>query len=125
VRAPPGELRLLCHANSLPQSITRTTHPNHPHPVFKIVISHSGSGRYEAHDTAGNLIVSDVREPFFESARVLLARGLDSDTLLLMARSTTPDRIDMRARLGRAADLTVQNSSTGTPSIRRHRETPA
>jgi len=120
-------MNALTHAtiNALPQSITRTVNPNRVHPsqTFKVLISHSGPGRYQACDTAGNVIVSDVREPFFESARVLARRGLDPDTMLLMARTTTPDRIDMRCRLGRAASLTVSDSSTGTPTIRRHRET--
>jgi hypothetical protein len=107
------------HTNALPTSITRTAPNIHPSQTFKVLISHSGSGRYQARDTAGNLIVSDAREPFFESARVLLARGLDPDTLLLMARSAAPDRIDMRARLGRAAGLTVANNSTWTPTLRR------
>jgi hypothetical protein len=103
---------------ALPQSITRLSPDRlHPSQAFKVLISHSGSGRYETRDTAGNLIVSDVREPFFESARVLLARGFDPDTLLLMARVATPDRIDMRARLGRAAGLTVSNNSTRTPTL--------
>jgi hypothetical protein len=56
------------------------------------------------------------RQPFFEAARELIARGFPAEVMLIMRwRGSSADAL--RGRLGLAAGLTVSESDRGGPRI--------
>ena len=58
------------------------------------------------------------------SARALIALGHDPEATLEMSRKATPEKIDMRGRLGTLAKLTVHEPSNGSPRIVRWKPSP-
>jgi hypothetical protein len=73
-------------------------------------------GKYTAHHD-GRLVVADVKEPFLDAARVLLAQGLDPAARYVMRRSSDgPDALV--STLGQAARLTVSDNDTEGPVFR-------
>jgi hypothetical protein len=85
-----------------------------------IDIQEVGSGKYSAH--LGDELLCVAKEPLFAAALVLIIRGIDPDTRLLMRRKGAV-RIDMTARLGYAAGVRVTEDN-GRPMIRRWNATP-
>jgi hypothetical protein len=63
-------------------------------------------------------VLCQSETPLFSAARILMSRGVDPKTELIMARLGS-NRTLMRARLGAAAELTVVNG--GLPA----KESPA
>jgi hypothetical protein len=76
-----------------------------------VVAPASQAGKFEARLTGRTLCVSTT--PFVDSARVLLAEGVNPAAVLTM-RHEGSDTFALRSRLGSAAGLTVQES-TGSP----------
>jgi hypothetical protein len=66
------------------------------------------------------MLVAASRSPFVDSCRTLLARGVNPDTTIAM-RHRGADHDALRARLGTAARLTVEESAHG-PVFRSYRE---
>lgn len=56
----------------------------------------------------GELIIENTRTPLCSAARLLLTRGADENAILEKVRCGS-DRVDMRARIGDAAKLTVDS----------------
>jgi hypothetical protein len=70
-------------------------------------------GRFQAAlSTTGELLVASSRQPFVDSARVLVEKGCDPTVMLVMmhAGSTV---VALRARLGKAARLSVEEGVNG------------
>ncbi len=63
-------------------------------------------GRYDVWHN-GELICHSVLTPLCSASRVLMARGIDPDTILEKVRRGS-DRVDMQAPIGVAAKLTVK-----------------
>ena len=73
-------------------------------------------GKYSAWH-GGQLVVENVREPFLDAARVLLAYGLDPNARYVMRRSVD-GRDDLVSTLGTAAKLKVEEGDRNGPLIR-------
>ena len=73
-------------------------------------------GKYSAWH-GGQLVVENVREPFFDAARVLLAYGLDPNARYVMRRSVDGPNA-LISTLGAAARLMVKTDSRGNPRFR-------
>lgn len=88
--------------------------------TIRLLVQHLGRGIYRASlASTGEVLIDRAREPFFAVARTLIAMGFDRRATLEMARVTSPDRVDLKATLGRAAALTVVDNSGGTPTFRK------
>ena len=88
-----------------------------------ILIQHLGRGSYRAFNATGEeheVLIDRCREPFFASARALLAKGHAPNSRLTMGRKDSPSRSDLRARLGTAAKLTVSEPANGSLRITRY-----
>jgi len=79
-------------------------------------------GWFTASVAGDDRLLARSRTPFLDAARELLGSGVDPATVLVMrhAGSTTES---LRAAVGVAATLTVEESAHG-PVFRRHRTTP-
>jgi hypothetical protein len=62
-------------------------------------------------------------EPLLAAARELLRRGASADAILQM-RYEGSDTIALRARLGTAAGLTIEDGPNGAPRVRRWKMPP-
>ena len=98
---------------------TETITPTNPASVhrehtLKVIIKSNGRGAYRVSE-GNRVLIERTSEPLFNSARALLAEGHDPDTTLVMSRATTPDRVDMSGRLGRAATMMVIEGRTSGP----------
>jgi hypothetical protein len=63
----------------------------------------------------GDVVVTRSRTPFLDAARILLAQGLNPNTILQMVNNGTPS---LRGPIGQAAKLTVrETTNTGTPRL--------
>ena len=79
-------------------------------------------GRFDA-VVDGNVIVTATRQPFLDGARALLAEGANPQaTIILKHPGSETDCL--RARLGAAAKLTVEESNRGKPTFRRWKPRP-
>lgn len=74
-----------------------------------IIVTPRGEGRFDAMTLDGTPLVAGARAPLLDSARVLVARGGDPDAVLVMRHSGS-DTVALRARLGAAAALTVDEN---------------
>jgi hypothetical protein len=77
----------------------------------------SSVGSYEARLDGDDRILCISRTPFFDAARKLAAEGHDCDTTLFL-RHADSDTDSLRANLGTAASLTVEETKYG-PRLRR------
>ena len=77
---------------------------------IRLTLELTPTGRYRAMLGAKLLVTS--REPFYSAARVLLAEGLDPETVLEAQHKGSPI-VAMRAKLGEAARWTVIESDEG------------
>lgn len=78
----------------------------------------SGTGRYQARlDGDDDRVLCVSRTPFLDAARKLVADGHDPD-ITLSLRHAGSDTDSLRARLGTAASLTVEETGYG-PQLRR------
>jgi len=76
---------------------------------FQVIVIEIGPGRYRAQIDGENICSS--HQPFLDSARVLLKRGCDPNAVLAMYRPGDA-AWSLRASIGRAAGLTVNESRT-------------
>ena len=74
-------------------------------------------GRFEARLADGEIIIRASTQPFFDAARVLVARGFNSEAVLQMVRENGTE--SLRALLGEAAKLTVEEGGRISPRFRR------
>jgi hypothetical protein len=75
---------------------------------IRITLELTPTGRYRA--MLGDKLLVTSREPFYSAARVLLAEGLDPETVLEAQHAGSPI-VAMRASLREAARYTVEESS--------------
>jgi len=87
-------------------------------PAIIIRVKHTGRGLFDAFDDTKRLLVRSSRTPFFDSARVLLAEGVNPDTHLAMLMNGTPS---LSSTVGHAAALTVSEGATYGPRIAKFR----
>jgi len=87
-----------------------------------IVTPSSRAGHFDAHLEHHNSLLVTSRSPFLDSARHLVDAGFDPDAVLIM-RHDGADHDALRARLGTAAGLTVEESAHG-PIFRSFRNAP-
>jgi hypothetical protein len=91
-------------------------------PFFAIKVRPTGQGLFDAYEAGGRLLVKSSRTPFFASARVLLAEGLDPATpIVLLTSDGTPS---LSSTVGRAAGLSVSEGEHHGPRIVKHRPMP-
>jgi hypothetical protein len=69
-------------------------------------------GRYQARRPDGTVLCESTRTPFCDAARVLIECGAHPATTLEMKRDPSAPHYDLRARLGVAAKLTVDERRT-------------
>src|SRR4051812_29529761 len=87
--------------------------------TITIIIEPVGPDTFTArHD--GAVLVAGSREPFCAAARVLIERGVDPAARLVM-RHAGADHDALRAKLGAAAKLTIEDGPSGAPRFRRWR----
>jgi hypothetical protein len=75
------------------------------------------NGRFEARLDGDDRVLCVSRTPFFDAARELMANGYDPNLTLIM-RHAGSDTDSLRAKLGTAASLTVEETDYG-PKLRR------
>ena len=98
--------------------------------TVRIAIEYLGRGHYSATNstpcspTRGRKLAARTSTPFCNSARALIALGHDPEAAFEMVRVATPDRVDMRGRLGSVATLTVIEGPRDTPHFARWRPSP-
>src|SRR5882762_8721168 len=86
--------------------------PSNPPATIKIVLeSVNRRGRSSASLPDGTVLVGSSRQPFLDAARVLIAAGYDPDSWLEGWRPGAT-AFALRARLGIAAGLTVDETKT-------------
>jgi hypothetical protein len=73
--------------------------------VIELVIVRAERGRYSA--VLGERVLCTVKEPFFAAARILVAEGVDPETVLTMRHQGSQIR-GLTMTLGRAARLMVK-----------------
>jgi hypothetical protein len=76
-----------------------------------IVVEPVGGGRFRS-KIDGRVIVESSRQPFVDSARVLIGEGCDPSVALHM-KHTGSDVVALRAPLGKAARLSVEEGPNG------------
>lgn len=86
-----------------------------------IVVSPLRGGWYAAHFE--DQLLCWAREPFFASARKLLARGIDPDAEIGMVHSGETV-VSLTSTVGVAAKLTVHETDTEGPYLARYRPPP-
>jgi hypothetical protein len=69
----------------------------------------ANAGRWEATLNGGEVLTRST-QPFFDSARILIQRGCDPQTRLIMMRAGR-DQVDLTTPLGAAAKLTVDKAN--------------
>jgi hypothetical protein len=79
-------------------------------------------GQYTASLDGRDLCTSP--QPFLDAARVLLAEGVEPDTVLVM-RWAESGTTSLRSTVGVAAKLTVEECSDGVPRFRSYRSYPS
>lgn len=82
-------------------------------PVVIVVSSTKSAGHFQAKLQQSNeVLVQNSRQPFVDAARVLVERGQDPNALLVM-KHLGSDIVALRAPLGKAAKLTVEEGPHG------------
>jgi len=71
------------------------------------------NGRFEARLDGDDRVLCVSRTPFFDAARELVANGYDPNLTLIM-RHAGSDTDSLRAKLGTAASLTLEETDYGT-----------
>jgi hypothetical protein len=91
---------------------------------LKIVVTPAprGAGQFEARLDGNDRVLCVSRTPFFDAARKLLAQGYDPNDLLML-RHAGSDTDILRAKLGTAASLSVEETDYG-PKLRRWKPMP-
>jgi hypothetical protein len=81
-------------------------------PPLVIIISPvtGRPGRYQARLPDAEVLCESTRTPFLDGARILIERGADPNSTFEMKRDAAAPHYDLRARLGVAASLTVDES---------------
>jgi hypothetical protein len=78
-----------------------------------IVSSTKSAGHFQARLQRSNeVLVKNSRQPFLDAARVLVERGYDPSSLLVMKHAGR-DTVALQALLGKAAKLTVEEGPNG------------
>jgi hypothetical protein len=86
--------------------------------VIVVAPCEGGSG-FSAHlESSGQLLVRSSRQPFLDAARELIAQGHDPSLTLIM-RHHGSDVPALRASIGGASRLTVDEDRTRAPRIKR------
>jgi hypothetical protein len=80
--------------------------------VIELVIVRAERGRYSA--VLGERVLCTVKEPFFAAARILLAEGVDPETVLTMRHQGSQTR-SLTMTVGKAAKLDVVDDGRGVP----------
>jgi hypothetical protein len=92
--------------------------PNCASPLTLIITPALRSpGRYQARLDGGDRVLCVSRTPFFDAARKLVAGGYDPNLTLILCHAGS-DTESLRAELGTAASLTVEETEYG-PKLRR------
>jgi hypothetical protein len=81
-----------------------------------------GAGRFEARLDDDNHVLCESRTPFFDAARKLVADGYDRNATLIL-RHAGSDMDCLKARLGTAASLSVEETDYG-PKVRHWKPIP-
>jgi hypothetical protein len=77
------------------------------------VSSTKSAGHFQARLQQSNeVLVKNSRQPFLDAARVLMEKGYDPNALLVM-KHLGSDTIALRAPLGKAARLTIEEGPHG------------
>jgi len=77
-------------------------------------------GRYEVMIEGSGTLLGATRLPFYESARELLRRGFNPEAGIAF-RHDGSATISMRSSIEQAANLTVDDDSSGRPKVRAFR----
>jgi hypothetical protein len=85
--------------------------------IVLVAPADGNTGWYQARLDGDDRVLCVSRTPFFDAARTLVAAGYSPDTILIL-RHVGSDTDSLRARLGTAASLTVEETGYG-PQIRR------
>jgi hypothetical protein len=82
-------------------------------PLVIVVSSTKSAGYFQARLQQSNeVLVKNSRQPFLDGARVLVAKGYDPNTSLVMKHMGS-DIVALRAPLGMAAKLSVEEGPHG------------
>jgi hypothetical protein len=82
-------------------------------PLVIVVSPTKSAGHFQARLQQSNeVLVKNSRQPFLDAARVLVERGYDPSVLLVM-KHLGSDTVSLRAPLGKAAKLTVEEGPHG------------
>src|SRR5262249_25646549 len=89
------------------------------HASSKIIVTPAprSTGCYEARLEGHDYVLCVSRTPFFDAARTLIAQGY-GPCIMLVLRHAGSDKDSLRANLGTAAALTVEETKYG-PRLRR------
>ena len=80
-----------------------------------LTVSPTRAGMFEGRIDDRLICIS--RQPLLDAARVVLAEGFDPNTYLVMRHAGSPDD-SLSARIGSAAQLTVEHTVYGKPVLR-------
>jgi hypothetical protein len=118
--AGPGKLSVADGISPTPYSTNKQAAKAEP-TVIAIVVHPVADkpGFFEARLAGGEPVVAASRTPFFDAARRLRDLGMDGAAVLVM-RNADSNTECLRATIGVAAALTVEESGFG-PVFRRHR----
>jgi hypothetical protein len=84
---------------------------------YLITVSPVGPGRYLA-QLGGEVLIASSRQPFLDSARILLGRGVAPGALLVMRHEGDPTVAAVAGTVGWAAEYTVEEADRGVPRFR-------
>lgn len=85
--------------------------------TLTIIVTPAPTGRYQSRLDGDDRVLCISGTPFFDAARKLVAQGHDYDTILLLRHEGSETEC-LRAKLGMAASLTVEETGYG-PQLRR------
>ena len=83
------------------------------------LISPTATADHYSAEVEGELLVRSSRQPFLDCARILVERGCDTNSILVMRRPGS-DVNCLVGKIGVAAKLVVADSRHGTPKFRPH-----
>jgi hypothetical protein len=88
-------------------------------PIIIVVSPTTSAGFFQAKlEYVNEVLVQNSRQPFFDAARVLVEKGYDSNVLLVM-KHLGSDIAALRAQLGEAAKLRVEEGPHGPRFVAR------
>jgi hypothetical protein len=85
-----------------------------------VVVEHEKRGKFEAYIGGERVPIVVSNQPFYATARWLLAQGTDPETPIAMRHRNSPI-VSMRSTVGRAAQLSVEEDRHHGPYVRRWR----